>query len=221
MEPAGRPVSVERSPSTQWILRVASGQAWSVFFWFGQQRLGAGQSLVETRSRSRLIRAAVVPQLGHQMLWLADGWRKVWSLRWLPASPELNPLQICCCYSVRCWPKSDFLALVWCRPCRSLLLAASESREFAHPRPRRLVSTGAAQAAPSCKAKQSCALPLAPSRPSAPHQPNPSVLLLSRHGSLPLTSSLHPPPPPFFSSPYPRDLHHLTPREGGPPRQGN
>jgi hypothetical protein len=31
-----------------------------------------------------------------------------------------------------------------------------------------------------------------------------------RHGSLPLTFTLHPPPPPFFSSPYPRDTHPIS-----------
>ena len=32
-----------------------------------------------------------------------------------------------------------------------------------------------------------------------------------RHGSLPLTFTLHPPPP-FFSSPYPRDTHPISMR---------
>jgi hypothetical protein len=35
-----------------------------VFDRFGQQRLRPGQSLAETRSRSRLVKVVVVPQLG-------------------------------------------------------------------------------------------------------------------------------------------------------------
>ncbi len=59
-----RPVRDEKSAVAAGLLRVASGRAWSVLGWSVSSDSRAGQSWVETRSRSGLIKVEVVPQLG-------------------------------------------------------------------------------------------------------------------------------------------------------------